>query len=240
VDKAGPLWVSYDLVNWYQYAVVEFVQDPCLSDSDLLEVVESGTSFELTNADFCRTVGPSGAAKVDGLCAISGAGTQTVYAGLTGWVSADGTSYQDQELFCYEIQSVEVSIESHHPLYIMRQFSNQDLHLRGSNFDPRFSVRVNGDKEPLKVIDREHAYVRLPLIQSFADTVTFEFEFDGILSGTALGVALIDPPTFPAWKQRVLTTSSTMQIHGLNIFSELELRCMTDQVNDKYSTSMVY
>ena len=89
--------------------------------------MESGTTFKLRYGDYCKVTGLENGQdteKIGANCLIEGTGLKNVYVGLSSWISQEGTIYQEQEKFCRSIESFSVNIQSHHPLYIIRQFSN--------------------------------------------------------------------------------------------------------------------
>ncbi len=73
--------------------------------------------------------------KLDPLnCRLTQSGKTDVYVGISGWVSASGVRYGNQQILCGTVESFKVNVTKVHPPYIMRDYTNQDLHLYGSDF----------------------------------------------------------------------------------------------------------
>ena len=142
-------------------------------------------------------------------------------------------SYGVQSQVCGEVEVFEVNVASVHPQYLIRDYTNQDLHIYGTSL-AEFDLKINGDPHfsSVKVISADHGYIRLPLIQSKRSQVEFEFFYKGVRAYQTITLPLIDPPSLTEQPNIISTTLKQLVLPGLNLFSELEIECRFEQSGD--------
>jgi hypothetical protein len=107
------------------------------------------------------------------------AGVWEVFAGIRGDMQACGT-----------VEVFQVNITYTQPQLLIRQFSNQHLHLFGHNLTA-FDLTLQGTTLPLQLVSSNHAYIELPVLTHYTVEILISYKQ---VYGHTLSIHLVDQP----------------------------------------------